>query len=81
MTAWTNAVSAAFKGGRAKDKNFTLKMAMMAAKKTYKKQGTNKKRGGGVADNAAPVADSKVPLHIKGGKSRKTRRSSSKSRK
>ena len=51
MTAWTDAVSAEFKMGRKTNPKFSLKMAMMKAKKSYKKMGsstgkTMKKRGG-----------------------------------
>lgn len=51
MTAWTDAVSAEFKMGRKTNPKFSLKMAMMKAKKSYKKMSksvgkTMRKRGG-----------------------------------
>jgi len=51
MTAWTDAVSSEFKMGRKNDPKFSLKMAMIKAKKSYKKMNktvgkTMKKRGG-----------------------------------
>lgn len=60
MTAWTDAVTSEFKIGRKTNPKFSLKMAMMKAKKSYKKISksmgkTMKKRGGsGITDVLSP---------------------------
>uniref|UniRef100_A0A6C0DQK4 Uncharacterized protein n=1 Tax=viral metagenome TaxID=1070528 RepID=A0A6C0DQK4_9ZZZZ len=38
MTAWTNLVKKTYSLGKKKDKNYSLKDAMLAAKKQYKKK-------------------------------------------
>jgi hypothetical protein len=84
MTAWTDAVSAEFKLGRKTNPKFSLKMAMMKAKKSYKKMGnstgkTMRKRGG--APTTSPPAVAVAPPAIvsnhmvKGGARRKSRKS------
>jgi len=76
MTAWTDAVTAAFEEGRKTNPNFSLKQAMMKAKKTYKKGKTAKKRGGVMnpLSPAALVENNKAPVPpvIKGGKKNKS---------
>jgi hypothetical protein len=93
MTAWTDAVSAEFKNGRKTNPKFSLKMAMMKAKKSYRKMSrssgkTSKIRGGGsLVDTAAPYpSDNIISISNtiqKGGKkskkSRKSRKGSKKS--
>jgi hypothetical protein len=75
MTAWTDAVSAEFKEGRKTNPNFSLKQAMMKAKKTYKKGKTAKMRGGKSAElSPALVENNKAPVPpvMKGGKKNKS---------
>jgi hypothetical protein len=75
MTAWTDAVSAEFKEGRKTNPNFSLKQAMMKAKKTYKKGKTAKKRGGAVIPlSPGSVENHKAPVApvMKGGKKNKS---------
>jgi len=68
MTAWTDAVSAEFKNGRKTNPKFSLKMAMMKAKKSYRKMSrssgkTSKIRGGGLADTAASYGTASPNSH------------------
>jgi len=90
MTAWTDAVSAEFKNGRKTNPKFSLKMAMMKAKKSYKKMSsssgkTSKKRGGSGSHATMSPADVNNSDHKiiidpdsrmqRGGKSKKSRKS------
>lgn len=91
MTAWTDAVSAEFKMGRKTNPKFSLKMAMMKAKKSYRKMSrssgkTSKIRGGampplnpasvtGVSSLHLGTAGNKGPTLLGGKKSKKSRKS------
>ena len=82
MTAWTDAVSAEFKLGRKTNPKFSLKMAMMKAKKSYKKMGnsagkTMRKRGGAPTTSPPAVAPPAIVSNhmVKGGARRKSRKS------
>jgi hypothetical protein len=52
MTAWTDAVSAAYQGGKAKNPLYSLKDAMFAAKKVYR---SSSKTVSAVANKVVPV--------------------------
>lgn len=52
MTAWTDAVSAAYKGGKAKNPLYSLKDAMLDAKKVYR---SSSKTVSAVANKVVPV--------------------------
>jgi len=77
MTAWTDAVTAAFEEGRKTNPNFSLKQAMMKAKKTYKKGKTAKKRGGAMI----PLSPNEVMQGGKKNKSTKKNKSSKRGKK
>jgi hypothetical protein len=63
MTAWTDAVQAAYKGGKAKNPLYSLKDAMLDARKVYKSS----------SKTVSNVANKVVPIIGKKNKTRRTR--------